>query len=339
MDYNLPEKKRKTKIMIISLACALVAAVAVFFLLRFLLGGKSNKKPTPVENKTTESSYYISDMRDTNYRKEYNVNNHKVEFFYGFERTNYKYNIVVSIVVDDNVILFNNDRITVPIKKLDDSDQLDDSMVRTSLGTYLDWINEPVPAKSGSTEYFVVTFNTVNEENKAFLFDVDGDLVDDEKEEVMVLVDTGKGNQKIYSTKAYKNNAFKNIVSKTSIAYSGMQNIETGALVKQEIALFNDGTYFEASDMKGKSASEGTYKIEKDKLYLTKTKEYGRDCCYYDVKNGDTTKFTYSDVKLIGVITIDNINTAFVLPKVDANKLSEIKSYVTSNDRCYCGVK
>ena len=149
----------------------------------------------------------------------------------------------------------------------------------------------------------------------------------------------GNNIKKIYSTKAYKNNAFKNITAKTVAAYSGMQNLETGALVKQEIALFNDGTYFEASDINGKSASEGTYKIENEKLTLTKTREYGRDCCYYDINNGPTTKFTYSNDKLIGILTVDNINNAFVLPKADVNSLVEVKSYITANDRCYCGVK
>ena len=338
MDYNLPERRRKNKILIISLVCALVAAVVVFFLLRFLLGGGNKKQPTP-SNETSEASYYISDMRDANYKKQYDINGHKLEFFYGYERTNYKYNIVVSMVVDDNVIVFGNNRITIPIKKLEDSDKLDDSLVQSSLGTYLDWISAPTPAKNGDTEYFVVTLNTIDEENKAYLFDVDGDLVDDNTEQVRVFVDSGKGVQRIYATKAFKENAFKNLVSKTAIAYSGMQNIETGVLVKQEIALFNDGTYFEASDMNGKSASEGTYRLEGDKLYLTITKEYGRDCCYYDVNNGLTTKFTYSDVKLIGILTIDNINTAFVLPKTDPNSLAAIKDYVTANDRCYCGVK
>ena len=337
MDYNLPERRRKTKILIISLVGALVAAVVVFLLLKLVLGG-GKKKEAPVTNETNNASYYISDMRNPNYRREYNIKNHKLEFYYGYERTNYKYNIVVSILVDGNIIVFDNNRITVPIKKLED-DNLEDSIVESSLGTYLDWISNPIPAKSGNTEYFVVTFNTVEEENKAFLFDVNGELIDDEKEEVTVLADMGNGVQKIYSTKAYKNNAFKKIVSKVSSAYSGMQNLETGVLVKQEIALFNDGTYFEASDMNGKSASEGTYKIEKDKLYITKTREYGNDCCYYDVKNGGTTKFTYSNEKLIGILTLDNVNTAFVLPKTDANSLNEIKSYITANDRCYCGSK
>lgn len=337
MDYNLPEKRRKNKILIISLVSALVAAVVVFFVLRLILGGGS-KKSNPVSNETNDASYYISDMRNPNYRKEYNVNNHKLEFFYGYERSNYKYNIVVSIVVDDNIIVFDNNRITVPIKKLED-DNLDDSIVESTLGTYLDWIGNPIPAKSGDTDYFVVTFNTIEEENKPFLFDVDGDLVDDEKEEVTVLADMGNNVKKIYSTKAYKNNAFKNITAKTVAAYSGMQNLETGVLVKQEIALFNDGTYFEASDINGKSASEGTYKIENEKLTLTKTREYGRDCCYYDINNGPTTKFTYSADKLIGILTVDNINNAFVLPKADVNSLVEVKSYITANDRCYCGVK